>query len=197
MSASKLFGRAQGGLIDLFYTNINKSFYLQELIDSLAMGSGSTQRAVQELIDKKLVVRKKRMGRHFYEANRESDDFVEVRSLATKESLKKVPVVLRSALLPLDHKIRTAFVFGSVARQEAGPESDVDLMIVGDVTHHDVVPRLKKIEKRLDREVNPVILSEADFRTEWKKGNHFLNMALAGQKILLKGNVNDLENLGR
>jgi predicted nucleotidyltransferase len=197
MSASKLFGRAQGGLIDLFYTNINESFYLQELIDTIDMGSGSTQRAVQELIDKKLVVREKRMGRYFYGANKENDDFVEVRSLATKESLRRLPVVLGSALRPLNPKIRTAFVFGSVARREAGPESDVDLMIVGDVTHHDVVPRLKKIERRLDRQVNPIIMSEADFRAEWTKGNHFLNSVLAGQKILVRGTVNDLENLGR
>ncbi|PYR40783.1 MAG: DNA polymerase subunit beta, partial [Acidobacteria bacterium] len=41
--------------------------------------------------------------------------------------------MLRDALRPLARRILAAFVFGSAARNELRNDSDIDLLLVGDV----------------------------------------------------------------
>jgi len=97
---------------------------------------------------------------------------------------------LREALAPLAARIEQAFVFGSIARGEAGPRSDVDLMIVGDATFADVVEAMYPLHARLGREVNPVVLTAREFRARTKDPG-FIARVMNGPRILLIGAAND------
>jgi predicted nucleotidyltransferase len=55
-----------------------------------------------------------------------------------------------------DH-IQVAFLYGSAARSEESSESDVELMIVGDVGLSDLVPSLRRAERRFGRQFNPTV----------------------------------------
>ena len=46
-------------------------------------------------------------------------------------------LVLRRALAPLAPRVRAAFIYGSIASGEARPESDVDVMVIGEVARID------------------------------------------------------------
>ena len=48
-------------------------------------------------------------------------------------------------------------MYGSIARGEEKASSDVDLMVVGEISFSDVVSTLAKIETKLGREVNPTV----------------------------------------
>src|SRR5688572_12990601 len=62
--------------------------------------------------------------------------------------------VLRGALMDIDG-VRAAFVFGSVARGDARPDSDVDLLVVtDDVQHQDFARAVLEAQVLLDREVD-------------------------------------------
>ena len=100
--------------------------------------------------------------------------------------------VLRSALQPLSKRIVVAFVYGSVAREEETAQSDVDLMVVGKATLHDVLSRLSTVEKGLGRPINPTVYSVAEFKSKLASGNHFLNSVLKGQKAFLLGDEDEL-----
>src|SRR6266853_2086628 len=104
--------------------------------------------------------------------------------------------VLRSALQPLSKRIVVAFVYGSVAREEETAQSDVDLMVVGKATLHDVLSRLSTVEKGLGRPINPTVYSVAEFKSKLASGNHFLNSVLKGQKACLLGDEDELRKVG-
>src|SRR5258708_6511493 len=129
------------------------------------MGSGVIQRELENLTKFKLVRVERRGNRCFYQADTENRLFPDLQSILLKTSLEAVPDVMKKALRTLKPKIRTAFVFGSVARNQAKPGSDIDVLIVGDTTFEDVVPWLAKAEAKLHREINPTIYSESEFRT--------------------------------
>ena len=74
--------------------------------------------------------------------------------------------VLREALAPLADRISVAFIYGSVARAEQRSSSDVDLMVVGDVSFGEVVSALETAQKTLAREINPTVYSPAEFRIQ-------------------------------
>ncbi len=64
--------------------------------------------------------------------------------------------------------IRSAAIFGSWARRyhgEPGPlPRDVDVLVVGDADPNEVYDAAREVERRLGLEVNPIIVSEE----EWK-----------------------------
>jgi len=188
-----LFGRTRTAILSLLYGHADESFYLRQLVRETGAGNGAVQREVKHLSDAGLIVRKNVGNLVFYRANRKSPVFSELRGLL----LKTVGVrdVLREALAPLKNRIEVAFVYGSIAAQKDRADSDVDLMIVGDATFDEVVPRLGEAQKRLRREINPTIYPVREFRAKLESGNHFLTSVLQSKKLFVAGNENDLREL--
>src|SRR5579862_1605622 len=124
-----LFGRTRGAVLRVLYGHAEESFYLRQLARRTDITLGAVQRELRQLVDAGLVTRKTVGHQVFYSANRESPVFEEMRSLVAKTV--GVHDVLLEALRPLENKIRLAFVYGSTARSNEGPQSDVDLLIVG------------------------------------------------------------------
>jgi len=57
-------------------------------------------------------------------------------------------------------QIELAFIFGSFASLQAGPESDVDLLLVGNIDENLLIQKLAALERKLSREINYVLLSK-------------------------------------
>lgn len=196
-TADMLFGsRAKSALLSTIYNKPGESFHVRELVRSIGMGSGVIQRELGNLAKLKLVRLERKGNRCFYQANTENSLFPDLQSIMLKTSLETVPDIMKRALRTLKPKIRTAFVFGSVARNQAKPGSDIDVLIVGDTTFEDVAPWLAKAEAKLHREISPTIYSEPEFRTRLLNRNHFLSTILDGDKLFLIGDAGDIQRLG-
>ena len=89
--------------------------------------------------------------------------------------------------------VRSLSLFGSVARDEDGPASDVDLLVVGNVGLRDVALPLRKAAEKLGREVNPTVYSEREFKSKLQAGNRFLRGVLDRPKLFVIGTANDVE----
>lgn len=190
-----LFGQTRTAILSLLYGHPDESFYLRQLVRETGAGNGAVQREVRQLSDAGLIVRKTVGNLVFYQANRKSPVFSELRGLLLKTA--GVRDVLREALAPLKNRIEVAFVYGSIAAQRDRAESDVDLMIVGDATFDEVVPRLSGAGKKLRREINPTIYPVREFRSKLDSGNHFLTSVLQSKKLFIFGNENDLRELSQ
>jgi predicted nucleotidyltransferase len=103
---------------------------------------------------------------------------------------------LKSELARFRDKIEWAAVFGSVARSEERPESDIDLLLVGDAATPDLLPTLRRIEQRFGREVN-LLRSEKEFRHKMRARDHFLTAVIKGPVITVIGSSNELEKTAR
>jgi predicted nucleotidyltransferase len=188
-----LFGQTRTAILSLLYGHADESFYLRQLVRETGAGHGAIQREVKQLSDAGLIVRKTVGRQIFYQANRKSPVFAEVRGLLLKTS--GVHDVLREALAPLKNRIKIAFIYGSIATQKDRSDSDIDLMIVGDAGLEEIVPRLSNAEKRLRREINPAVYPPDEFRSKAGSGNHFLNSVLRSRKLFILGNEDDLREL--
>ncbi len=185
-----LFGQTRTAILSLLYGHADESFYLRQLVRETGAGNGAVQREVKQLSDAGLIVRKTVGNMVFYQANRKSPVFSELRGLLLKTA--GVRDVLREALAPLKNRIEVAFVYGSIAAQKERADSDVDLMIVGDASFEEVVPRLSSAGKRLRREINPTIYPVREFRSKLDSGSHFLTSVLESKKLFVFGNENEL-----
>jgi predicted nucleotidyltransferase/transcriptional regulator with XRE-family HTH domain len=122
-------------------------------------------------------------------------DLVKIVEMKEAHGGHRLERLLRDALAPFGDLIRIAFVFGSVARVEQIRDSDVDLMVIGEVRLKDVAAVLHMPEQTLGRTVNPVLFSPEKFREQYREGNPFLLDVVRKEKIFLKGNRDELTGL--
>lgn len=99
-----------------------------------------------------------------------------------------IPLLLRDALADVPG-IEAAFIFGSLARGDARPDSDVDLLVYGEsIAGKAFSKATRDIALSLDRRVDIKLYDEAaQFLADARPGASFLPNALAGPKIWLIG----------
>jgi len=192
-TGAALFGKSKRALLALFYLQPERSFYLRQITRRLGMGQGAVQRELARLAEAGLLVRTRVGSQVHYQANARSPCFGELRTLMIKTA--GVGDVLREALAGLAERITLAFVYGSLARGEGNANSDVDLMIIGEVSFGEVVSALQSAQKTIGREVNPSVYSEAEFGAKLKARHHFVNAVVNGPKVFLVGGEHELKRL--
>lgn len=95
-----------------------------------------------------------------------------------------VEALLRSALEDVEG-VEEAAIFGSYANRSGGPESDVDVLIIGRPDRSRLSERLARVEEAIGREVNVVRLTRAEFERERGGGSGFLSEVMTGRRIPL------------
>jgi hypothetical protein len=69
-------------------------------------------------------------------------------------------------------------------------------MVIGNVGLRKLSSSLFEITEQLGREVNPHVMTEAEYRKRSKKGDHFVTRVLDGPKLFIVGAEGDLEAMG-
>jgi hypothetical protein len=132
-----LFGQTRGRVLALLYGMPDQTFFVRQIAREIGTSVGSVQRELETLSEVGLLNRTTIGRQVFYQANSHHPAFADVRSLIAKTS--GIFHQLRSALAPLTSQITFALVYGSIARGDEDAGSDVDLMIVGNVTLDGVI----------------------------------------------------------
>jgi predicted nucleotidyltransferase len=123
-------------------------------------GLGAAQRELKQLTDAGLVLRVRRGNQVYYQANSANPIFSELKGILTKTA--GIRDVIQQALQPIADRVRTAFIFGSVAKGVEMASSDIDVMVIGDVGFAEVVSCLSTVETILGREINPTVHPPAE-----------------------------------
>jgi uncharacterized protein len=188
-----LFGKTRKVILSLLYGNADQSFYQREIVRRTGVGMGAAQREVKQLSDSGIIKRTVRGNQVYYQADSSCPIFKELKNLLIKTV--GVADVLKIALEPLSGRIKMAFIYGSIVRGDERSGSDVDIMVVGDVTFAEISSELSDAQKELSREINPSVYPVKEFRAKIAKKHHFLKTVINQDKIFLIGDDDVLEKL--
>jgi len=98
-----------------------------------------------------------------------------------------IPLLLRDALADVPG-IEAAFIFGSRARGDARPDSDVDVLVYGEMIEgRPLGTASRNLALSLDRCVDVKLYDTARFLADSRPGASYLPHVLAGPKIWLIG----------
>lgn len=185
--ANVLFSKTLSGILALLFGQPDTSFYTREIIKHVDTGGSQVGKDLDRLTGAGLILREPRGNLVFYRANPGAAVYGELVGLVGKSF--GIPDQLRRFLEPLASRIRYAGVFGSVARGEQRADSDVDLLLVGDVRLSELAVPLHDAEAALGMRVSPTLMGENEYRSRRQSGDYFLKKVLAGELIALWGTL--------
>jgi len=183
-----LFGsRLRAKVLAWLLSHPGERFFVRQLKAILGEDATNIGRELARL-EKMGILTCTRAGREkYYQANAACPVYPELRGLVLKTA--GLADVLRDALAPVAAQVRLAFVYGSMASGEAGPGSDVDLLVVGEADELALHEAMSQAEEKLGRAVNYTLLSEEEFRRRRREKGGFLPRVLAGPKIAILGDL--------
>ncbi len=192
---STLFGsEARVRVLALFMMHSASEFYLREIAQRTGLPVRAVERTVNSLTGIGLLQRQRRGNSVYFSVNRDYPILPELKALF----LKTVGLGdrLREALALAD-KVDIAFIFGSYAKNQEEIASDVDLFVVGQVSSRRLSATLADLEREIGREFNATAFTADELRARVRDGDHFTRAVLAGPKIFLIGDEDELERITR
>lgn len=186
--SSLLFGTQRRRLLAQLFLNPSIALHVRELARRIGAQPGTLNRELHKLADAGLLLRSKVGNQVQYQANESCVIFTDLATLLRKTD--GIAATIAEALSPLAG-IQNALIFGSVARGDETPYSDVDVLVLGDAPFADVAEVLYPVQSQLGREINPVVYRVDDFRERLARGDTWAREVASKPALFVVGNVDD------
>lgn len=184
-------GRAE--IFRLLFGVVSRELHVRELERQTGLSDATMRQELKKLARLGVVEARPDGNRTYYRASHAHPLYPDIRNLVLKTS--GLVGVLREALG--ETGIRYAFVFGSIASHTEKAGSDIDLLVIGTLTLRQLGKRLAGLSTQLGREVNPHVLTPAEFARRVKERDHFITSVLGTPRLFVKGSEDELTRLGQ
>lgn len=185
----RLFGsRTRVALLSKLLMNVDRSFHIRELSRNLGISYSVVYKEVRNLSLLGILNEEKRGKITLVSANRRLPFFRELKGLVMKTA--GLVDLLRTALGEVGG-ITFALVYGSFASGEESESSDVDVLLVGDVSEEKVLRAVRQVEEKTGREINYIVWRENTFRKNVKAKHHLLEEIANGPVMMIAGEENE------
>jgi len=168
-------------LLSLLLNSPDEQFYIREIAKLLRKNPSGIKRELDKLEEMGIVTSEKIVNLKYFQANKESPLFSELKNLITKSL--GLPGALKAVLRASGAK--AAFLYGPYA--EGQDESTVDMFVIG--ASPSLSRELKSLEKRFDQKIDCTVIDEEEYRLKKKKGDANLKKILSGKRITLIGRL--------
>jgi len=190
----QLFGSGtRAKVIEWLFMHPDEKFYVRQLSVLLELDSTNLGKELDRLYNLGIVSRSRLGNQKHYSANQDCPIYVDLRNIVIKTG--GVADRLKSLLKPITDNIEIAFVYGSIASGSFSKSSDLDLMVVGDISHLELVSHLRKAGQEIGREVNASCFSRSEFADKLREKG-FIWRISNGEKIFVIGGDDELRIMG-
>jgi predicted nucleotidyltransferase len=175
-------------LLALLLLQAERQWALHELADALGAPMSSVHRELERAEAAGLIRRDSTSRPHRFQAAID-DPFYE--PLATL--LRRSVGVEEDLRVALDASgVHAAAIHGSWVTGQRRPNSDIDVLVVGDAELADLRRRVRPVGKRAGRRVDVTLLSEAELRGLAASGSSFVRSVIEGETIPLVGSLDSI-----
>ena len=181
-------------LLRHYFINPGGRYYLRELERILKFPVGNIRRELKKLEKFGLFISEKKGNLLFYSLNVKCPVYNEIKTMVIKTTA--LGDIFRNKFKKVSG-IEFAFIYGSFAKGQETQSSDIDIMLIGDVLQRELLSRLHEIEDKIGRTINYLSYSRKEVIDRIKKKNYFMLNVFKDKKIMLVGNEDELQRLGR
>lgn len=181
----------KGKILHLLFKDPDREYYLREIAEELKQEPGAIQYSLETLMKDGILIDERRANLRFFKLNKNHSLYEEIKKIISKTLGMEAKL---KEFLSEFSGIEYAFIFGSIAKSREYSESDIDLLLIGDVDQNFLIEKIRPLEEELRREINYHIYSKEEVIKKLEKGNDFITRIFSESKIILKGDLHDFRN---
>lgn len=184
-------------LLNFYFNNVNKSFYVRELVKLTGMQLNSIRRELDNLVKFGILMEDKEykpainsfsnkkfnlpIKRKYYKLNNNFVLYKEIETLMLKSKLLLENKLIEklNELGKIKNLILTGIFIGL-------KDSSIDILIIGEVDRHKLKDILHKFGTFINKDLNYAVLSEEDYKYRLNIKDKFLFDILDKEKIEIK-----------
>ncbi len=186
----QLFGsKTRVKLLQLFYSNPNRSFYVREITRKIDEQINSVRRELANLLTIGIIISRNDNNKLFYEVNKKFEY-----NRALSEIFSKSPTANMSGVdsdgSSSDHgnifkgigNVELAFYTGQFTNDEI---SGIDLMIVGDVNKNKLDKFILELEAQENKDIRYVVMDLDEYKYRNQVKDKFISDVITAKKQIL------------
>lgn len=192
-----LFGsKTRVKLLHLFLNNPNRAFYVREITRKIDEQINSVRRELANMLSIGIIKSDSSNNRLYYEINQEYPHYEPLRAIFADSNLQSEVATANDVndwakrLKPLGD-VRVALMSGKLVR---GSQSDVDVLLAGDINKTQAKRFLKELEEEENLSLNYTVMSYEDFYYRLSIKDRFITTIVNGKFTLLQDTEGILSN---
>lgn len=199
----QLFGsKTRVKLLNLFYTNPNRSFYVREITRKVDEQINSVRRELSNLLAIGIITSDANNNRLYYEVNQQYEFYTPLAMIfggqpvvapdkpseTSKKSKKEEPKKILAVEHPLAKdlrglgKVELAIFTGQFTRDES---SGVDVLLVGDINQAKASKFIAELEKAENKELRYAVISPNNYQYRVQINDRFINNLMNAKKQVI------------
>jgi hypothetical protein len=195
----QLFGsKTRVKLLQLFYSNPNRSFYVREITRKIDEQINSVRRELSNLLSIGIIVSENTENKLYYEVNQKYEYFEPLQEIfgggVSKKKRKAPKVAGETAPEPIEDeyralgKVELVVYTGQFTRDD---RAGIDLLIVGNINTNALDKFVAELEEKEGKELRYTTMNLTDFKYRSQIKDRFVSGILEAKKQV----VIDTENL--
>ena len=181
-------------LLNMFFSNPDRDFYVREIEKTTGEDYRNISRELRNLEEIGLLKNRKEGNLKYFTLNKKFLLFEELKSIFLKT--RGAAAVLKEVLSKLAG-IDFALIYGSVASGKDTAKSDIDLMVIGEISLEELLKLIAGTEDVLGREVNPSLFDLVEIIKRMKEKDPFIMNVMNEPRIMLIGEDDELRKIGQ
>jgi DNA-binding transcriptional ArsR family regulator len=180
-------------LIQILFQDPQEMYYVRQLVRISKEEINSIRRELDNLKQADLIHSEVRGNRLYYSVNQNSEIFPELVSLSSKMSLLARSILDKKNLIG---KIK--WVLGSpqfIAHLPPTTPSQVDLIVIGQISLKEIASIIKQEEERQAREINYMVMDKSELKLRKTKRDPFIVDFFLNCPQIIIGNALELSTI--
>lgn len=183
----QLFGsKTRVKLLQLFYSNPNRSFYVREITRKIDEQINSVRRELANLLSIGIISSDTNNNRLYYEVNQDYEFYQPLGAIfggGVASAAATAPAAdSQAATIKGLGNVELAIFTGQFTRDES---SGTDLLIVGDINQTKLNKFIAELEEQEGKELRFTVMPPQEFKYRQQVNDRFLGLALGAKKQVL------------
>ena len=179
-------------ILELFFSNIRELYHVRGVVREVGEEINAVRRELTKLEADGVLKKEPRGNRVYYFVRNDYPFFGDLVSIVAKTT------GLGKALIDNKNKIgKVSFLMFSgkfVRMKDRKRDDDVDILVVGETVLPELASIIRGEESKRGKEINYTVMSREEFEFRKKRRDPFLLGILAGSRVMIIGDEEDLVN---
>lgn len=176
-------------ILELYFTNIDKSFYLREVVRIIDEEVNAVKRELEILHGAKVLLREHRTNKIFFSLNKNYVLYDEFIRIFTKESSLSKMIYRNSSKLG---KVKFIAISLKYSKKIAIREDEIYVLFVGIMVLPEIEGIMLTAKSELGFDINYTVMTDEEFVYRKKNNDPFIGKFLKQPKVMIVGQEDEL-----